>query len=81
MIIVYIPYWVFTDILFGVSLNSTSEWLLMFSVVHFIELLFIATPPPLIGEQYGQKETKYPKDDLCQSILHPIVVFNMPSFF
>jgi len=37
--------------------------------------------PPLTGEQYGKMEPKYPEGDHCQSVLHPMGIFNIPLYF
>jgi len=40
------------------------------------------TPPsPLIEEQYGKMEPKYPEGGHCQSVLRPQGVFNVPLYF
>ena len=38
-------------------------------------------PPPLIGEQYGKMEPKYPEVGHCQSVLRPQGVFSVPLYF
>jgi len=38
-------------------------------------------PPALTGEQYGKMELKYHEGGLCQSVLCPQGVFNVPLYF
>jgi len=45
-----------------------------------IEWLIIPPPPPLIGEQYGNVEQKYPEGGYWQNLLHPQGSLRSPLF-